>query len=232
MTKVGIYCAHSGPLEELLVHVHCYDNVPLEWITAHAPAGSLEPVWSSCDHVRVLMDLAALTVDHRTLVRAACACARTVVVHLPPERQQQARAALEVAERWSRGDADLDELAAAAEATDHVYASNADPVVPRVSSAACAVHAAVATAATAAGYETPWYDSRQVEEAASHAASFAAAAIQSADPDANREDSEPQDAALCPSLAAIVRAQLTCPTLDQVRNGLEEMLKRNAAEDG
>ena len=132
----------------------------------------------------------------------------------------------------TRGEADLDELAAAADATDHVYASNADQVVPRVSSAACAVHAAVPTAATAAGFETPWYDSRQVEEAANHAASFAAAAIQSADPDANREDSEPQDAALCPSLAAIVRAQLTCPTLDQVRNGLEEMLKRNAAEDG
>jgi hypothetical protein len=78
----------------------------------------------------------------------------------------------DTAERWARGEAGLDELAAAANATDHTYA-NVEPLVPLVSCATWAVDAAVATAA--AGHETRWYDTRQGKEAANHAASFAAA---------------------------------------------------------
>lgn len=226
MTKVGPYCAHSGPLEELLVHVHCNDEVPDAWVAAHAAEGSLEALWARCDHVGVLMDLAALTVDPPTLARAACACARMVVKHLPPERQPEADSALDIAERWARGEAELDELAAAADATDHTYA-NAEPLVPLISCAACAVDAALATAATTAGHETRRYDTRQCKEAAGHAASFAAAAMDWADPSGSHARSEPVDATvasdLCPALAVVLRAHLPCPTLDDVRRGLEEL---------
>jgi hypothetical protein len=233
MTKVGPYCSHGGPLEELLAHVHCYEEVPEAWIAANAPDGSLEALWVECNHVGVLMNLAALTVDRRTLVGAACACARMVVKHLPPERRAQADAALDTVERWARREAELDEVAAAADATDHTYA-NAESIAPLVSCAACAVDAAVSAAATVAGHDTRWYDARQSTEAAGHAAGFAAAALDWADPDGSHAKEKLVDAQIasdwCPSLAAVLRAHLPCPTIDQVRRGLEEMVERDAAE--
>lgn len=210
-------------LDELLVHVHGDGEVPEAWVAAHAPDGSLEALWTRCEHVGLLMNVAALALDHPTLVRAACACARLVVKHLPVERQQEADAALDAAERWARGEVDLDELAAAAEAVEHTYA-NAEPLVPLLATAAAAVDAAVSTAATAAGLDTRWYDTRQTTEAAGHAVLCAAGALDWADPNGGEGKS---DIELCPLLAAVLREHLPCPTLDQVRRGFEEMLERD-----
>jgi hypothetical protein len=228
MTTVSPTCAHRGPLEELLGHLHGDGEVPDAWVAAHAPGGSLEAVWSDCDDVCALVDLAALTVDRPTLVRAACACARMVVKHLPPERQAEADAALETAERWARGEVDLEALADAADATDHTYA-NEEPSVPLVACAAAAVGAAVATAATAGGYETRWYDRRQGEEAANHAALCAAGALWWAAPNRDVGDAQVKPDR-SPLVATVLRAHLPCPTLDELRRGLEEMLAREAAE--
>lgn len=224
MTKVGPFCAHNGPLEELLVHVHCDDEVPDAWIAKHAPDGSLATLWATCNHVRVLIDLAVLTADHLAVVRAACACARLVVKHLPAERRATSDAALETAERWTFGKADVEALGDAARATEHPYSN--EPIDPLVSTAASAVEAAVATAAIAAGRGTRWYDTRQGAEAANHAAISAAAAMRWADPNRSNESETPEEtepAEVCPPLAAVLRAHLPCPSLADVRRGLERL---------
>lgn len=190
--------------------------MPDAWISAYAPHGSLDALWSTCDDVGVMVDLAALCVDAQALARAACACARRVVEYLPPARSEAAHAALIVAERWARGDpsVDPDELALAAGTVDHTYA-NAEPVVPVLACAAASVDAAVSSAATAAGYDTPWYDVRGARTAAHHAALCAKEAIAAA------ANGRPDTASSIPD---VLRSELPCPTLDGIGRGLAQML--------
>jgi hypothetical protein len=208
--------AEQSPLEDLLRLVHGDETVPDASISAYAPHGSLDALWSTCDDVGVMVDLAALCVDAPILARAACACARRVVKYLPPARWDEAYAALVVAERWARGDAsiDPDDLAVAATTVDHAYA-NAEPVVPVLACAAASVDAAVSSAATAAGYDTSWYDVREARTAAHHAALCAKEAIAAA------TKGRPDAASWIPD---VLRAELPCPTLDGIRRGLAQML--------
>ncbi len=76
------------------------------WLTA----------WETCEKAHwMLHALARASVDRAVLVRAACACARTVLDVVPPG-EDRARRAIETAEAWSRGEASAREARIASNA--------------------------------------------------------------------------------------------------------------------
>ncbi len=75
-------------------------------------------------------------VDHRQLVRAAIGCART---SLDRYEGREASALLEVASRWSEGEASEDDVAVATRALDAAAAAVRDPSADAAARAAQAV---------------------------------------------------------------------------------------------
>ncbi len=75
---------------------------------------------------------------------AACACAREALVYLP-EGEERPKAAVEVAERWARDEADEAECAGAAETVERCAAEAPDPSVTAAAGAALAAVRAVAS---------------------------------------------------------------------------------------
>jgi hypothetical protein len=151
---------------------------------------SYEAAWEACERGDWLLWLAGrLDVDRRLLVRAACACVRLALVHVPTG-EGRPRRAVETAEAWTRGEASLEEVrdaARAAYAADAfaVYASDA------TGRAACAASAAYAAACAAS---------------AAYAAAFAADAVYAAASDA-------ADAATLAECVRLVRGIITRPDL-------------------
>jgi hypothetical protein len=97
---------------------------------------------------------AKVGVDRRSVVQAACSCARTALKHVP-EGEERPRRALDVAEAWTRGEASLEDVrvaayAAAAAAYDAAYDADYD--------AAYAASAAAAYDAAAAAYAAAYAD--------------------------------------------------------------------------
>ena len=115
-----------------------------EWAEPYA---TLAEAWVACERADwLLWYVGKRGVDRKSLVRAACACARTALPHVPPG-EDRPRLAIELAEAWCNGRATIvevrtaaaDAYAAAADA-DAAYAANA---------AAYAAYAAYAAAAAA-----------------------------------------------------------------------------------
>jgi len=119
----------------------------IDWAAAHPDH---EEAWHASvrgDHL--LWIAAKLGVDRKLVVLAACACARTTLVHVP-EGEDRPRIAIETAEAWARGEVVIEQVRAActaayaaAYASDAAYAAYA---------AAAAAYAAADVAAAYASY--------------------------------------------------------------------------------
>ncbi len=111
--------------------------------------------WETCEDARWMLSAAVTEgVDRRLVVRAACACARTVLDRVPAG-EERPRRALETAEAWTRGEATLDQVeqtASAAYGTSSfgAYAAYA------ASHASANASFAVAAAAAAAAASNTW----------------------------------------------------------------------------
>ena len=82
-----------------------------EWAAGYS---TLAEAWTACERADWLLWYAGRRgVDRKILVRAACACARTVLPYVPVGEDRPHRA-IEMAERWCDGLATLQEVSAAA----------------------------------------------------------------------------------------------------------------------
>jgi hypothetical protein len=106
---------------------------------------SLEEAWKTCEHADWMLWYAARVCDRKTVVLAACACARTVLKYVPGG-EDRPRIALETAEAWTRGEATIDQVKAAHAAAAAAYAAaaaaHADAAAHAAAHADAAAHAA------------------------------------------------------------------------------------------
>jgi hypothetical protein len=188
------------PLDDLLGDLRAHGAPSAAWLAAHAPDRELGPVWRASENPSSLLLIGELLASRRLLATAACACARTVV-DLQSTENQEALAALEVAEGWTRG-----------EIADDVAAASMDRAWDR---RAAAEHArgpirasaeAIAWAAQAAAPRAEYANA--AGKAAVHAAAARAATGRTA-----RERTELYAQAMR-DLAGLVRKVLSCPSLD------------------
>ena len=151
----------------------------VEW--AAKQNGTRQEIWSRCPRADWLLWLAARVAshgspEHRQVVLAACACARTVL-HLVPSGEDRPRVAIETAERWARGESGVTlEMVAAARVAAEAAAEAASGAAAWAASGAAAVDdaasaAAVDDAASAAARAA----ARAAASAAARAAAWAAA---------------------------------------------------------
>lgn len=138
----------------------------IRWVES-SPDQSPEALWRTCHRGDWMLWYAGRAgVDRRTLVRAACACARLTLGYVRDGEDRPLRA-IEIAEAWARGEATRDQVSTAARA-----AFLAAAYAARAADAASVVAAAFAAAYAA---EAAYYDY------AADAASAAADAPYSAD---------------------------------------------------
>ena len=104
--------------------------------------------WERCERGDWLLWISAeLGVDRRTIVLAACACARTALQYVPPG-EDRPRLAIEMVEAWCRGEATIEDVRTSSRAA---YAA-ADADADAADAYADARAAAAAAAAYAAAY--------------------------------------------------------------------------------
>ncbi len=118
-----------------------------EWILS-VSGGTPSQAWARCPRGDWMLWLAARAeVDRRLVVLAACECARLALPYVP-SGEDRPRAAIETAERWTRGEATMAEVrGAAAYAYAAAYAAYAAAYA-----ADAAAYAADAAAYAAAAY--------------------------------------------------------------------------------
>jgi hypothetical protein len=131
------------------------------------------------------------------IVLAACACARTALKHVPAG-EKRPLVAIETAERWARGEANIQKVRAAAAAAYATAAADA-----AASNAAYAAAAAAAAAADAAADAAAADAAAAAAYATSYAASYAAAANAAA-------AAIPRSKALA-AMAVLIRKHLKVP---------------------
>ena len=103
--------------------------------------------WETCERPDWMIWFARRrSVERKVLVRIACDCARTAL-RFVPEGEDRPRLAIEAAERWTRGEATIDEVRVAAA---YAAAYAADTVAFTADAAAYAANAAADAAADAA----------------------------------------------------------------------------------
>ena len=85
---------------------------------------TLAEAWKTCERADWMLWLAAKRVPRKQLVLAACACARTALQYVP-KGETRPLVAIETAEKWTRGEATLAEVRAAAYAADAAAAADA-----------------------------------------------------------------------------------------------------------
>ena len=169
-----------------------------EWATGYS---TLAEAWTACERADWLLWYAGRhgDVDRRLLVRAACACARTVLPYVPVG-EDRPRLAIEMAERWCDGLATLQEVsAAAADAADAAAYAAADAA----DAAADAAYAADAADAAA--------DAAAAEAADADAAYAAAADAADADAAYAAADADARSKAHL-EMCVLVRALIPCPS--------------------
>ena len=186
----------------------------IEWVGAYS---SLQDAWDACERADWLLWYAARRgVDRKLLVRAACACARTALLHIPPG-EDRPRIAIEMAERWASGApaATLKDLRAAADAANaaadaayaYAYAAYAAADAAYAYAAAYAANAAAyaANAAADAAYAYAYaaYAAADATYAA-YAAAYAAAAYAA-------NAAAATYAAAHRTMCALVRSLIPCP---------------------
>ena len=115
------------------------------WVESHR--WTAKTLWSRCENGSWMLWIAArIGVDRKLLVRAACACARESLKHVRAG-DDRPHIAIETAERWTRGEATIDEVQTAA--VDAAYAA-ADAAYAAAAAAYAAASAAYAADAAAA----------------------------------------------------------------------------------
>jgi hypothetical protein len=136
---------------------------------------SFHVVWTTCKRGDWLLWLCGIMADKRgwptrkQLVLAACACAETALKYVPAG-EERPRKAIETARAWTRGEATIEEVRAAANAANAAYAA---------AYAANAANAA-ANAAYAAAYAANAANAAYAANAAANAAYAAAYAAYAA----------------------------------------------------
>ncbi len=160
--------ATLGEPRRLLVPAWAYDKDATAW----AKARPWLEAWETCPDARWMLHAAVTVgVDRRLVVRATCACARTVLDRVPAG-EERPRRAIETAEAWTRGKATVDQVQQAAYAA--FYAANASYASDAAAYAAfCASDASYAADAAAASDAS---DASDASYAAAYAASNAASA--------------------------------------------------------
>ncbi len=137
--EVGV--PRDEPLSQLLVDINSGVALSDDWIDRFAGDANadhtLERLWRGCLDVEVMMRIAYAFVDQPTLVKACAACAR-LALDFAPASDDRLVTAVEVAERWSMGEASAEQADAAG---DRAY-----EVVLRVNSATRFAAAAVSDA--------------------------------------------------------------------------------------
>ena len=108
-----------------------------------------ETAWRQCPRGDWLLWIAArLDIDRKLLTRAACACARTALPHVPAG-EERPRLAIEMAEAWSRGEATVDDVHRAARDALAAWQTAYDDAAADAAYAYAAYAAYAATAAYA-----------------------------------------------------------------------------------
>ena len=146
-----------------------------EWAAGYS---TLAEAWTACDRADWLLWYAGRhgDVDRRLLVRAACACARTVLPYVPVGEDRPHRA-IELAEAWCNGRATIVEVRTAAYAADAdaAYAANAAAYAAYAAYAAADAAADAAYAAYAAAAYAAYADAANAAYAAAYSANAYAA---------------------------------------------------------
>jgi nucleoid-associated protein YgaU len=124
----------------------CEDAV--EWARTQS---DLQTAWDNCERADwMLWLLARLHEDRKSVVWLACQCARTSLKYVP-KGEKRPRVAIEMTERWCRGEASIEDVrAAAADAYAAAVYDAAAAAADAVYAAADAADAAAAAAADAA----------------------------------------------------------------------------------
>jgi len=91
-------------------------------------------MWADCERPDVLLMYAAAHVSTQELVSAACDCAETALRYVP-QGEDRPRVAIEAARRWTRGEANMESVCAAANASEDVAG---DAASAATHAAACA----------------------------------------------------------------------------------------------
>ena len=194
-----------------------------EWAAGYS---TLAEAWTACERADWLLWYAGKRgVDRKILVRAACACARTALPHVPPG-EDRPRLAIELAEAWCNGRATIVEVRtaanAAANAAYDAYDANAayaaayaaTAYAAAADAAANAAYAAAANAAYAAAAAADAAPYAAAADAAAYAAAYAAAnaayaaAAAAADADADADARSKAHLEMC----VLVRALIPCPS--------------------
>ena len=176
-----------------------------EWAEPYA---TLAEAWTACERADWLLWYSGRRgVDRKILVRAACACARTALPHVPPG-EDRPRLAIELAEAWCNGRATIVEVrsaayAAAKAANAAAYAANA---AAYAAAAYADAYAAYAAADAAAAYAAA--AAADAAAAAAYAATADAAAADAADADADADARSKAHLEMC----VLVRALIPCPS--------------------
>lgn len=126
-------------------------NDAREWVATQPDAAT---AWASCPRADWLVWLLGAlhvrgSLPRKTLVLAACACAETALCHAPAH-DDRPRLAIEAARRWTRGEATVAEVRAAADAARAYAAYAAADAAADNSAAADYAYADYAAAAAAA----------------------------------------------------------------------------------
>ena len=138
-------------IEDVKAFAHAKSACPeaMRWL-----ATQIDPAtaWETCKRPDWMIWLAARRgVDRKTIVRVACACARTSL-RFVPEGEDRPRLAIETAERWCDDRATIEEVRAAADAAYAAYAYAAADAADAAYAYAYAADAAYAAYAYAYAY--------------------------------------------------------------------------------
>ena len=115
---------------------------------------TIEQAWNECQRGDWLLWLAAkLDIDRKILVYAASQCARTSLQYVPID-EKRPLIAIETAERWTRGEATLEEVKIAARDNRAVDAVNAVYAVYAAYYAAAAAYDAASASGAAANADS------------------------------------------------------------------------------
>jgi hypothetical protein len=152
---------------------------------------TLQAAWKACDRGDWMLWLAGGTVqpgspEHKRVVFAACQCARLALPHVPAT-ELRPLAAIETAERWTKGETSIEKVCAAADAAADAAAEAANYA---------------AEAANYAAYYAAYFATYSAAEAANYAAEAANYAAEAA-----------TYYATLIACADIVRQHVTCPSL-------------------
>jgi len=151
----------------------------IEWVQDRTP----QQMWEECERGDWLLWLAVkLNVDRKLIVLAACKCARESLQYVA-DAEDRPRRAIETAETWCRGDANLEEVRRAANAADAAYAdADADADAYAAFAAAFAAYAADAAFAADAPFAATYAAATAAAAAVAAAnAAYATAAYATAD---------------------------------------------------